>query len=118
MRTWIVVVLLAGCGGAPAPTESPATAGPTCSGAAEHVVDAMVATMDPRPPDEAVNKLIKLIRVRCEADQWTAAARSCLAQMRSAADADRCGTLLTEAQQAALVRDQEASPALATPTGE
>jgi len=72
------------------------------------MVDEMAATKDPRPPDEALNGLIALIRTRCEQDRWTSEAVACLSRIKSAADADQCGTLLTEAQQAALVQDQAA----------
>lgn len=75
------------------------------------MVDEMAATKDPRPPDEALNSLIDLIRVRCEQDRWSSEAIGCLSRITSAADADQCGTLLTDAQQGALVRDQEAKSA-------
>jgi hypothetical protein len=107
MRTSIVVVALAACGAPPKPA-APVPAGPTCAGAAAHMVDEMAATMDPRPPDEALNALIGLIRSRCDQDRWSSEAVACLSKIKSAADADHCGTLLTDAQQAALVRDQEA----------
>ncbi len=106
MRAAILAVLVA-CG-PPAPVAAPASAGPTCAGAAEHMVDEMAATKDPRPPDDTLNALIGLIRGRCEQDQWSSEAIACLSRIQSAADADHCGTLLTEAQQAALVRDQDA----------
>lgn len=107
MRVAIVVPALAGCG-APSRPLVTAPAGPTCADAAAHMVDEMAATKDPRPPDETLNGLITLIRTRCDADRWSSEAVACLSTMKSATDADRCGTLLTDAQQAALVRDQEA----------
>ena len=72
------------------------------------MVDEMAATKDPRPPDDILNGLIDLIRVRCTEDRWSSEAISCLRRLKTAADADQCGTLLTDAQQAALVRDQDA----------
>jgi len=107
MRAWIVAGVFAGCGPSKA-AETPMPATPTCAGAAAHMVDAMAAGKDPRPPDETINALIALIRGRCEQDRWTPEAVACLNAMASAADADRCSTLLTEDQQAALVRDQDA----------
>ena len=102
-----VLAVVAACAGAPGPV-APSPSGPTCAAAAEHMVDEMAATKDPRPPDDTLNGLIDLIRVRCEQDRWSAEAIACLSRIKSATDADRCGTLLTEAQQAALVRDQDA----------
>ncbi len=102
-----VLAVLAACG-APGPVAAPAPAGPTCAAAAEHMIDEMAAAKDPRPPDDLLNRLIELIRVRCTEDRWSSEAVSCLSRIKTAADADQCGTLLTDAQQAALVRDQEA----------
>jgi hypothetical protein len=108
MRAAVVAAVLAACGGSPGPAAPVAPSGPTCGAAAEHMVDEMAATKDPRPADEVLNGLIDLIRRRCEQDRWSSQAVSCLARVTSAADADQCGTLLTDAQQDALVRDQDA----------
>lgn len=103
-----VLAVVAACAGSAGPVAAPPPVGPTCAAAAEHMVDEMAATKDPRPPDDALNGLIELIRVRCEQDRWSSEAIACLSRITSAADADQCGTLLTPAQQAALVRDQDA----------
>ncbi|MBA3454339.1 MAG: hypothetical protein H0T42_14700 [Deltaproteobacteria bacterium] len=110
MRTAILLLLVA-CGGAAAPVGPPPPTGPTCAGAAEHMVDEMAAAKEPRPPDDVLNGLIDLIRVRCEQDRWSSEAVLCLSRIKTAAEADQCGTMLTDAQQAALVRDQEAKAA-------
>lgn len=107
MRGVFVVGCLLGCGSAPPPSE-PAPLPPSCKRAAEHIVDELVAGKDPRPPDDAVNAYITLIRTRCEQDAWSAPAQDCFIRIKSLADADTCGTLLTQAQQDALVRDQSA----------
>jgi len=110
MRVFAAVVLACACGGSPAavePTPPAGAAAPTCARVAGHMADLVAAGIDPPPPDAEVNALIALIRTRCEDDGWTAEARRCLGTMQTAVDADRCGTLLTEAQLAALVRDQE-----------
>lgn len=109
IRALILLGTLAAC---PAPKSSavPAPAGPTCAEAAQHMVDEIAATKDPRPPDESLNHMIGLIRTRCEQDQWSSQAVGCLASIKSLADADQCGTLLTDAQQANLVKDQDAKP--------
>jgi hypothetical protein len=104
---WVVASLL-GCHSAPPPAE-PAPPPPSCKGAAEHMVDELVAGKDPPPPDDIVNAYIELIRTRCEADAWSVPAQDCFMRIHSLADADTCGTLLTQAQQDALVRDQGAA---------
>lgn len=109
---------LVACSGSPAPATPTAPAGPTCAAAAEHMVDEMAAANDPRPPDDVLNGLISLIRRRCEQDQWSSEATACLHRITSPADADQCGTLLTDAQQAALVRDQDAKNVPAPKPGE
>lgn len=107
----VVLAVVAACARGPGPVAAPPPAGPTCAAAAEHMVDEMAAANDPRPPDDVLNGLIDLIRVRCEQDRWSSEAVACLSRIKSAADADQCGTLLTDAQQAALVRDQDAKAA-------
>ena len=109
MRSPLAVVLVLAACAEPKITDTPRSKPPTtCTTTAEHVVDELVAGKDPRPPDDVVNKYIALLRTRCETDGWTLEAQNCLSTMASAADADRCGTLLTPAQQEALVRDQRA----------
>lgn len=83
------------------------------------MVDNLAANLDPRPPDEVMNKQIALVRTRCEQDAWSPEAVKCLADMKNLDEANHCATLLTEAQQAALVRDQDAaSGAKAAPQAE
>ena len=104
---WSLVVLVIACGGSPKPAEPPAAPpAPTCDRTAGHMVDLLAEGKDPRPPDEVINGLIARIRTRCEEDGWTAEARHCLAKMQTAQDADDCGTLLTAAQQEALVKSE------------
>ncbi|MDX2090273.1 MAG: hypothetical protein SFX73_20605 [Kofleriaceae bacterium] len=120
MRTWrISLALVAACGGSAKQASAPVTAAPTCKSAAEHMIDELASTKDPRPSDDIINKQIALIRTRCEQDAWSPEAVQCLAAMQGTADADRCATMLTEAQQGALVRDQEeAAGHKAEPSGE
>src|SRR5665647_379827 len=70
VRGAVMIAVLAACGPPPKPA-APPKSGPTCADAAAHMVDEMAATKDPRPPDEALNGLIALIRTRCEQDRWT-----------------------------------------------
>jgi hypothetical protein len=109
IRALLLLGTLAACPAAKS-SEAPKPAGPTCAEAAQHMVDEMAATKDPRPPDESLNAMIGMIQKRCSQDQWSSQAIACLAQIKSLADADQCGTLLTEAQQANLVKDQDAKP--------
>ncbi|TMQ25006.1 MAG: hypothetical protein E6J90_06800 [Deltaproteobacteria bacterium] len=60
------------------------------------------------PPTEEADALRNLIRERCERDGWSAEATQCLIAMKQLEDAAPCAKLLTDEQQAALVRDQEA----------
>jgi hypothetical protein len=111
MRTiqrWACAIVLAGCGdprpaAAPKPVEAD-----TCGSVADHMVEQMLVGKDPRPPEDTVDGIKNIIRARCKQDTWTAAAQDCLRKMQHEADANRCASLLTEAQQAALVRDQGA----------
>ena len=106
---WIVAVLVA-CHHADAPAPV-APKGPTpCARAS----DSMVQTMLDRLPDKAAlpteraDAIRNLIRERCEQDGWSAEATRCLIAMKRQDDAEACAKLLTDDQQAALVRDQEA----------
>ncbi|HZJ63373.1 MAG TPA: hypothetical protein VFD36_07585, partial [Kofleriaceae bacterium] len=63
---------------------------------------------DGPPPTEAADALRNLIRERCEQDGWSADATKCLIAMTSVKDAEPCAKLMTDEQQAALVRDEAA----------
>jgi hypothetical protein len=60
------------------------------------------------PPTEAADGLRNLIRERCEHDGWSAEATRCLIAMKQLDDAAPCAKLLTDEQQAGLVRDEQA----------
>jgi hypothetical protein len=112
MRAWIVVALLAcqACQHADAPPPA-APKGPTaCARASDSMVLAMLARLPDgaRKPTEEADALRNLIRERCERDGWSADATRCLIAMKRLEDAEPCARLLTDEQQAALVRDQEA----------
>lgn len=100
--------------GACHPAAEPGPAAPRGPTACERASDSMVAAMlsrlpaaDP-PPTEAADALRTLIRERCERDGWSAEATRCLIAIHRLDDAAPCAKLLTDDQQAALVRDQEA----------
>jgi outer membrane biosynthesis protein TonB len=110
MRTaFVAIVLAAACGGGSKASTTPKATGPTCGA----VADSMVAMMAEGKEStkafvETKEGFTTIIRTRCEEDAWTADAKQCLAKMKSRDDAERCSTLLTETQQANLVRDQKA----------
>jgi hypothetical protein len=105
---WIVVALVA-CGHAePPPPVAPK--GPTpCARAADSMVQTLLDRLPAKDaPTEAADGLRNLIRERCEQDGWSAEATRCLIAMKSTDDAAPCAALMTEDQQAALVRDEQA----------
>lgn len=104
----LLIALLFACGGGNKAATTPAQPTTTCATVADAMVGAMVATKEPRPGEDVIASFTTLIRTRCDEDQWTAEARQCLATMTTRAEAEHCSTLMTEAQQANLVRDQQA----------
>jgi hypothetical protein len=70
------------------------------------VLDRLPANAD--APTEAADAFRNLIRERCEHDGWSAEATRCLIAMKRAEDAEPCAPLMTSAQQAALVSDEQA----------
>jgi hypothetical protein len=105
-----VLVGLAACGPAQ-PAVAPAPRGPTaCARASDSMVQTMLDRLSPDgpPPTEAADALRNLIRERCEQDGWSADATKCLIAMTSVKDAEPCAKLMTDEQQAALVRDEAA----------
>jgi len=122
------VAVLAACGPGQPPV-APTPKGPTaCARASDSMVQTMLDRLssDGPPPTEAADALRNLIRERCEQDVWSAEATKCLIAMTSVKDAEPCAKLMTDEQQAALVRDEstlfgpvdaQASPASAPAPG-
>ncbi len=110
MRAIWIAVALGACHHADAPA-SAAPKGPTqCARASDNMVQNMLdrlASKDALPMERA-DAIRNLIRERCEQDAWSAEATQCLIKMTSLDDAAGCAKLMTEDQQAALVRDQAA----------
>lgn len=105
-----VLAGLGACGPAQPPV-APAPKGPTaCARASDSMVQTMLDRLSSEgpPPTEAADALRNLIRERCEQDSWSAEATKCLIAMTSVKDAEACAKLMTEEQQAALVRDEAA----------
>jgi hypothetical protein len=110
MRGIWIVVALAACHQADGPGTA-APKGPTqCARASDSLVQAMLARLPAKhtPPTEEADALRNLIRERCEHDAWSAEATQCLIAVKQLPDAEPCAQLMTEDQQAALVRDEEA----------
>lgn len=59
----------------------------------------------PAQPDGDIHERA-MFELRCEADQWSDEARSCLATITTDAEADGCLQMLTQAQQQALTADR------------
>jgi hypothetical protein len=115
MRVLILVVLVACGGGGTPPAATPVPAGVSCASAADGMVGMLIVAMDPKPPDEDADALRKLVIERCDKDRWSAEARRCIKDMKTADDANVCGTLLTDDQQAALVKAQQEKYGAKTP---
>ena len=108
MRSLALVVLVA-CG-SPKPTSEqppPPKARASCEAAADGMIGLLVRNQAEKPPEDAVDKLRVLITTRCREDRWTTEAQGCLAKVHTPDDANGCGELLTEEQQAALVKAHE-----------
>ena len=103
----IAFVSACGGGGANQPAQPEPAPAPACTAVADAMVTQMLEGRERQGIEDTVDGFTALIRVRCEEDRWTAEARQCLATMRTRADAERCSTLLTDEQQANLVRDQK-----------
>jgi hypothetical protein len=110
MRGIWIVVALAACHHADAPATVAPTGPSPCARASDSMVQAMLQRLPAKgaPPTEEADALRNLIRTRCEHDAWSAEATRCLIAVKQLDDAEPCATLLTDDQQAALVRDEEA----------
>ncbi len=109
MRSVLLALVVAACGGSKSSSTTPKDAGPTCAA----VADSMVAMMAQGKEStkafvDAKEGFTTIIRTRCTDDAWTGDAKQCLSTMKSREDAERCSTLLTDEQQQNLVRDQKA----------
>jgi len=106
---WIVVALVA-CHHADAPAPVAPKGPAACARASDSLVQAMLARLPAKdgPPTDEADALRNLIRERCEHDAWSAEATRCLIAVKQLSDAEPCAQLMTEDQQAALVRDEQA----------
>ncbi|HEY6174927.1 MAG TPA: hypothetical protein VIX73_10800, partial [Kofleriaceae bacterium] len=105
-----------GCGASPSPPIEPAahraaprdpiprTRGPSCKA----VADRMARVIGEHAPSETEGDVHyhAMYELRCEADQWSDEARSCLATISSDVEADGCYRLLARDQQRALAAER------------
>lgn len=104
---WLALVVLVACSSPRKEPPLPPRSATSCEAAADGMIALLVKNQSERPPEEAVDKLRVLITTRCREDRWTTEAQACLAKLDTPQDASTCSTLLTEEQQAALVKAQE-----------
>jgi hypothetical protein len=112
MARLFVWLALAACGGASQPktsttTSSPprdptADARPAGDVACQPAVDAMFAVTAANEPADLRARAAKVFVASCEADRWSAEARSCMAAVKVPADGDTCERLLTAEQKRTL----------------
>ncbi len=104
-----LLVLVLGCGGGSKKAAETPKEAPTCAAVADAMIALMLEGKEQTPKvKETTEGFTAIIRNRCDADAWSADAKQCLAGMTTRDDAERCSKLLTEEQQANLVRDEKA----------
>jgi hypothetical protein len=110
-----VSALAIGCGSHPPPSEPasppaarrdpiPRTGGPRCQAVADRMA-VVIGEHAPDQPDGDVHERA-MFELRCETDQWSDEARSCLATITTDAEADGCLQLLTRDQRQQLDTDR------------
>ena len=108
MMRWLVVVALVACS-KPKPQAAPVAQVSPCARVADHLVSLMSGAT--KHPPEATDPLRRVINERCDTDRWSAQATSCLLELASLADGERCQAMMTPAQIDAFQRDSEAATA-------
>lgn len=100
-----VATALLACGGgarpATTPPPAPEPAKSACAGAAEHMVDIVLAIPDGEYTAAQRPELVRVLTTRCETDAWPEEAVACLTTA-TGDDLERCGHMLTEAQRDAV----------------
>jgi len=110
-----MTLLTTGCGASSAPSEPaaprpaqrdpiPRTHGPRCKVVADRMASVIGEHMPSQPEGDVHYHAMH--ELRCETDQWSDDARSCLATISSDAEADGCLRLLDREQQRALASDR------------
>lgn len=108
MTRWLVVAVLLACSQPkPPPTAPPKVS--QCARVSDHLVSLMSGAT--KHPPEATDPLRRIIEQRCDQDRWTADANTCLLELASLAEGERCQALMTPAQIDAFQRESEAATA-------
>lgn len=94
------LVFLVACAGPskPAPV---ARAPERCAYVADHLLTLLSPTAREAPAEE-LDRVRAHFHARCAQDGWSPAAQQCFLELRVKEDVDRCASLLTDAQRAAL----------------
>jgi hypothetical protein len=106
------VLAIAACGGsAPKAKEvtmvpPPPPAMSECAKLADHVAGLALTFKDPPPTTKDV--IADLLRTRCEADGWSADAKTCFRSIANEQDAEKCIATLTEDQRGKVMVDAKA----------
>jgi hypothetical protein len=115
-----VAMVLIGCGGGAAPASEPAVPSPAPPGArrdpiprtrgpaCKAVADRMAVVIGEHAPSQTEGDVHQhaVYELRCETDQWSDEARSCLATATTDAEADGCQQLLDREQRRRLADDR------------
>jgi hypothetical protein len=106
MHRLMCVALMVACSSSPksAQTMPSNGTGPTCDAVAGHVIDLLVKSSPDAPPD-LVKKIHDTLEKHCTDDGWTAASRTCFANMSAKQDGDKCEDGLSDAQKKSLATE-------------
>jgi len=108
-RLMMCVALMVACGSSPKsaqtmPSNGSTSDGPTCDAVAGHVIDLLVKGSPDAPPD-VVKKIHDTLQRHCTDDAWTAASKTCFANMSAKQDGDKCEDGLTDPQKKSLAAE-------------
>lgn len=103
MRTVLLALVLAACGGSSKSSSTPNADGTSCTA----VADAMLAPLsEGKDQTKAMldkkQELATTIRARCEEDAWSAQARGCFTSAKTLDAVDACSAQLTDDQRTKL----------------
>lgn len=103
MRTTVLFLALAACGGSNKPTTEPEPAAKSlldCAVVAEHVA-ATVDTSSPRAG--ATHGAVKdMVTTRCKTDAWSDETKQCLYVIKTVQEGRACATTMTDEQRTAI----------------
>jgi hypothetical protein len=113
---WVVLVLVAACGHAPAAPPPPPAPPASCERIADHLVGMIGESTKATP--EQLDPFRRVIATRCTHDRWSDQAQHCLLAAPTLDDGNQCDPLFTPEQKQALAKDgQDALAAMPQPTG-